>query len=432
LVYVNKTFLPLDLTVDGGKISGLYTPGSLDALESRECLDAKGLWVLPGFIDPHVHFALGVGATKSVDDFVSGSRSAVWGGVTSYIDFLDPVSQAQDMEAAFQKRQTLATDSLVDYSFHSTLASPAPGNSASDFVAASLALNLSGLKVFTAYSSSNRRTQDREIYELLQACAEQGAYLLVHAENESMMDLSPSIPVARHEDSRPALSEISQILTLAESCRQTKGKLSIVHTTCGTSLKRLRKHYADILNSKLFIESCPHYFDFDTSVYAKPEAGLYTMTPPLRQKAEMESLREEFASIASIGTDHCAYMKAQKQAEFTSKLPMGIGSIEFSFSALFSRFGADALPLFTENPAKIHGLWPRKGNLLPGADADIVLFDPKKQWQVQELHGTCDYSVYEGKTLSGQVQSTLSRGRILLKDRTWQGPEKGGGLFLKR
>ncbi len=411
------------LGVKAGKIAGWSAhPGP-----AGQVIDARGLLVLPGLIDPHVHFALGVGPTMTADGFSGGSRAAAFGGVTTFIDFLDPVRSADEMETAFAARCELARASCVDYSFHTTLAQPS--DPAALLVAKAKALGLPSLKVFTAYSSTKRRTDDRSIKELLTAGAQVGTTVLVHAENESLMDLSPGTPVSRHEDSRPALCEVTAVLTLAELVRSTGGRLYVVHTNVGTTVERLKTLHPDLLGRTLFLETCPHYLLWDSRRYARSDGFRWTMTPPLRLPQEQKKLASAFEVFHTLGTDHCAYNRAQKDKPSADLIPMGIGGVEFLLPSMWKSFGERCLPKLTEQTARIHGLWPRKGTLSPGSDADIVLFDPKPRWTVEVHHGDADESAWVGETVQGRVVSTLVGGQFVVRDGQFLG---GNGKFLKR
>lgn len=429
------------LSIDGGRVwTGTgWTRGSVgikdgrvDSLTARplpaaRSVDARGLLVLPGLIDSHVHFGLGVGASMTADGFAGGSRAAAFGGVTTVIDFLDPVRTAPALEAAWTQRSALARESCVDFGFHATLARPQDGATA--FVKAAKALGCPSLKVFTTYSNTDRRTSDRAIGELLAAGARAGTTVLVHAENESLMDLSPGTPVALHEESRPAVCEVSQVLTLAELVRQTGGRLYVVHTNVGTTVERLKVVHPDLLGQTLFLETCPHYLLWDKTKYQRPDGGRYTMTPPLRSPGERRLLAANFDQFHVLGTDHCAYDAAQKDQGTTDGLPMGIGGVEFLLTSLWGTFGEACLPKLTSQPAQIHGLWPRKGNLLPGADADVVLFDPKPRATVDGHHGDADHTAWQGQPIAGRVVSTLLRGQFLVENGEFRG---GQGRFVPR
>ncbi len=422
-IYLDGEWVEGNLYIKDGRIAAI----SSSYLEAAEEYDAKGQCVLPGFIDPHVHFALRVGKYTSVDDFNSGSISAAFGGITTFIDFLDPVYRAEELEKAFEKRRLLSRDSVIDYSFHATLSRPE--DSPEKMVEKMKELKLPSAKFFTAYSSSNRNTTDKYLDGMLKISRETSTLLLVHSENEDLLTEGEGIRVRDHENMRPAISEISEVIKLAEMTRYNEGLMYIVHVSCGTTVKRLKEGYGDILNKSLFVESCPHYFTFNSAAYDTEDGGLLTMTPPLRSEKERRLLISHIDSVHTIGTDHCPFNSGDKKAEYTSGLPMGIGGVEHSFSIMYSLFGDKVIDKFTKNVAEVHGLYPRKGSLLPGSDADVVIFDSQCEWKVREHNSKCDYVAYEGINLKGKVRTTISRGRFIVRDGRFMG---GIGEYLVR
>lgn len=422
-IYLDGQWIEGNLYIKDGQIkaiSGAY-------LESAEEYDAKGNCVLPGFIDPHVHFALNVGKYTSADDFHSGSISAAFGGITTYIDFLDPIYRSDDIEKAFEKRRLLSKNSVIDYGFHATLSNPE--DEPSKMIDKMKHLGIPSAKFFTAYSSSNRNTSDKYLDRMMKISKETSVLMLVHAENEGILTEGKYIKVRDHENARPVVSEISEVIKLAEMAKYNEGQLYIVHVSCGTTVTRLKEIYGNILNKALFIESCPHYFTFNSCVYEGDNGGLLTMTPPLRSEKERKALISNIESVYTIGTDHCPFDSKYKMGEFTADIPMGIGGIEHSFSIMYSLFGDGIIDKFTKNVAKVHGLYPRKGTLLPGSDADVVIFDSQREWQVNEHNSKCDYVTYKGITLKGKVRTTISRGRFIVKDEKLQG---GMGEYINR
>lgn len=422
-VWTGSGWVRGSLGIRAGKISGL----TAQPLPAAETVDARGLAVLPGLIDSHVHFSLGVGSSMTDDGFAGGSRAAAFGGVTTVLDFLDPVRTAGELPSAWEARSRLAAESCIDVGFHATLARPE--GPAADFARTARELGCPSLKVFTAYSSTDRRTSDRAIEALLQAGTRWGTTVLVHAENESLMDLSPGTPVSLHEESRPALCETTAVLTLAELVRQTGGRLYVVHVNAGTTLDRLKAGYPGLLGRNLLLETCPHYLRWDKGRYTGPQGGRYTMTPPLRSAAERQRLASHFDDFQTLGTDHCAYHAVRKDRPTTDQIPMGIGGVEFLLPSLWGTWGDRCLPKLTEGPARIHGLWPRKGNLHPGADADVVLFDPKARWKAVGHHGDADHTAWEGEPMAGRVRATLSAGRFVVREGDFLG---GQGQILRR
>ncbi len=427
-VYRSGDFFRENVYIKGGKIAAVTS----EVLEAREVYSADGLWVLPGFIDPHVHFSLRVGKWTSVDDFFSGSVSAAFGGITTFIDFIDPVKSVAEMEEAFKRRLEEAKSSVVDYAFHATIASPtdAPG----DIASKAKELGMASIKLFTTYSSSNRRTYDDYIEELLRLSSEMEFVVVVHAENDEIIKKmeGKNVPPKDHSRARPTIAELSEVLKLAAMAKYHKGQLYIVHISSGITAKEIWERYGDILGLHLITESCPHYFWLDESVYSREDGKLFLMTPPLRSLDEVETLRDYFDAIVTIGTDHCSFMRKEKmEGNFTHGIPQGIGGVEFSFSLMYTLFGPGVIDKFTKNVAKVYGLYPKKGVIEVGSDADLVVFDPDERWFVQSHHSRSDYDVYEGLELHGRVITTLSKGRFVVKNGEFVG-EKGWGSFLER
>ena len=422
-IYIEGHWYEGNLYIKDDKISTI----SHAQLAAKEEYDAKGRDVLPGFIDPHVHFQLDCGKHTSVDDFYNGSRAAAFGGITTYIDFLDPVKNNVALNKAFIERRALAMGSVIDYAFHATIAGldEQPIN----FVNGAKALGIPTIKLFTTYSSSNRRTKDRTIDRLLRITKETGTLLLAHCENDGMVLEGEKIHVLQHESSRPAIAEISEVIKLAEMTKYRDGRMYIVHTNCGTTIERLKENYRSILNKDFIIESCPHYFIFSSSKYLQRNGYLFTMTPPLRSDREVKKLNEQIDNVFTIGTDHCPFNSSDKNSEFVDEIPMGIGGVEYSFPLMYSKFGEKVIDKFTKNPAIIHGLYPQKGTLLPGTDADIAIFDHNDHNIIKENHSNVDYNIYKDMEITGKVCSTIAKGKFVVKDGVFIG---GKGEYLDR
>lgn len=377
--------------------------------------------VLPGFIDAHVHFNLGVGENVSIDDFFEGSKKAAMGGITTFIDFLDPINNVSQLDEAFNKRYELAKKSVVDYGFHVTLGNP--DGDVKELLNKSSLLGMPTIKLFTTYSSTNRQTKDYYIDELLKYSKKTKTRVLVHAENNDMIR-EKNILVKDHEKARPALSEITEVLKLTEMARYREGLLYIVHTNCGTTLERLKDIYSDELHSTVILESAPHYFKFNSSLYEKEDGYLYTMTPPLRSEEERLKMINNIDAIDVIGTDHCPFSKRLKNKKYTSEIPMGIDGVKYSFLNMFTLFGESIISKFTVEPSKIHGLYPKKGTIMPGSDGDIVVFDPNKTTKIAD-----DNSVYHNEILKGEISATISKGKIVVSEGEFLG---GQGEYLPR
>ncbi len=424
--------------VKNGKISAV----SSEMLDAAEFYDAHGLYVLPGLIDPHVHFALKLGKYVSADDFESGSIGAAFGGVTTYIDFLDPVTNREDLKKAFDRRMELARDSHVNFSFHTTIAHPT--FSAEQLCEDSLELGINSIKSFTTYSSSNRMTGDGFVLELLKTTSKYGVVATFHAENDdmilraTMLDSKSSATHLPIYHSYEAEAEaVSRIATLA---RLSGGQAYIVHNSSGRSVKLLKENG---IPGNLRLETCPQYFVLNDEVYSDEEsAALHALVPPLRSEEDMNLMRVLFREgvFNTVGTDHCPFKGNEKLENVKNydRMPNGIGSVELSFSIfheLFVKKGdmslKDLVKIQSFNVAEIFGL-TSKGRIAPGYDADISIFDPKKKWKVsvESLHTKSDYTPYEGMELEGKFVSVLVNGNFVIKDGVLF--EAVHGEFVKR
>ncbi|MGH4139002.1 dihydroorotase [Clostridium sp.] len=422
-IYIEGQWYEGNLYIKDDKISTI----SRVALEAKEEYDAKGRDVLPGFIDPHVHFDLDCGKNTSVDDFYNGSKTAAFGGITTYIDFLDPVKNNEALKKAYTLRRSLAEDSVIDYAFHATIAGL--DEEPVSFMNEAKTLGIPTIKLFTTYSSSGRRTNDRTIDKLLRNTKETGTLLLAHSENDGIILEGEKIHVMQHESARPAIAEISEVIKLAEMTKYRDGRMYIVHTNCGTTVERLKENYKSILNKDFILESCPHYFIFSSAKYLQRNGYLYTMTPPLRSDREVKKLNNQIDNIFTIGTDHCPFNSTEKNREFVDEIPMGVGGVEYSFPLMYAKFGEKIIDKFTKNPAIIHGLYPSKGTLLPGTDADIVVFDQNAHYIIKDNHSNVDYNMYSDMEVTGKVCSTIAKGKFVVKDGVFMG---GQGEYLSR
>ncbi|MHA1446971.1 MAG: dihydroorotase, partial [Candidatus Heimdallarchaeaceae archaeon] len=232
--------------------------------------------------------------------------------------------------------------------------------------------------------------------------------------------------VESYESSRPAASEIEEIEKIAGMVAELKGKLYIVHVTCGSSIELLNDKYKELLGNNIFIESCPQYFHLTKDMYDNDNGNLFLLAPPLRSSKEQEKLKENISVIDTIGTDHCPFTKEEKMRyKEASKIPKGLGSLEFSFSLMYHLFGDEIIDKFTLNPAKIHKLFPKKGIIQVGSDADFVIFDPVKVLFIDSDHSKSDYTPYNSMITTGIVESTILRGEFLVKNRKLVGSMKG-------
>jgi dihydropyrimidinase len=418
-VYIDGEFFEENIYIKNGRIDTI----TMSNLPCKVEYDAKGKLILPGFIDPHVHFHLTVGANTSKDDFTTGSIQGALGGVTTYIDFLDPIKATREFEKAFQERMKLAKYSVTDYGFHTTIANPTDEPSA--IMQIGRKSGICSVKLFTTYAETDRRTFDNYIDELLKYSKELASRIVIHAENDNMINHATNILIEDHEDARPAISERTEILKLAEVAKERDGLLYLVHVSAGSSVEALTKYYSKQLKDKnIILESCPHYFLLNRDYYKREDGYLYTMTPPLREEKERLLQRKHIEDFTVIATDHCPFEAQVKNRQYTSQIPMGVGGIRYSFANMFTEFGTSIISKFTDGPAKAYGLYPQKGTLIPGADADIVIYDDSVTRVISDKD-----SIYHNRELKGQVEQVYLRGELIVERGEFLG---GKGKYVSR
>lgn len=410
LIYLKGKWVKTNLSIFDEKI--VYIGDEIKP--AKEVIDLSSLKVIPGLIDPHVHFELNCGRLSSCDDFYYGSRCAAFGGVTTIVDFLDPTSNAKELEESYYARLKLAEKSLVNYHMHACIKNP--NGDLEEYVQTVKRLGMKTIKLFTTYSDTGRRTYDKDIIKLLELSKKYDVLVLAHIENDSLIDLRDSYTYKDLSVSRPSLSETSEALKLASFAKQTGGNLYMVHCSSGETLKALKENFGDILGKNLFIESCPQYFIFNDSVLYEENGRLFTFAPPLRSERERQLLVANFDDVITLGTDHCAFMKKDKIYPTLKGFPLGVGGIEHSFSLMYKRFGDKVIDKMSKNVAILED-FPLIGELKVGNYADIAVFKEINDFFIHENHGKCDYSIYDGVIASGEFVHTLVHGRFVLKNR---------------
>lgn len=410
LVYHKGKFERVNLAILGEKISYI----GKDEVSAKEVVDVSNLKVLPGLIDPHVHFDLNCGRINSVDDFYYGSKCAIYGGVTTVVDFLEPTRNAEELEKSFYERLEQAKDCLVDYHFHACIKEP--NGSLEEYVKTVVKLGMRTIKLFTTYSDTYRRTYDKDIIELLKLSKKYNVLITAHIENDDLIDLRDKYTYKDLCLSRPSFAETSEALKLAKYVRETGGNFYMVHCSSGQTLKALKEQFSDILNKNFYVESCPQYFIFNNSVLNEENGKLFTFAPPLRSERERQLLVANYKDVISIGTDHCSFMKKEKDFPTLKGFPLGVGGVEHAFTLMYRRFGDEIIDKMSINTAKIQD-FPTKGELKVGMDADVSIFKDDDSMVINSNHGKCDYSIYEGLVSAGEFVHVLRRGVFVLKDR---------------
>jgi dihydropyrimidinase len=415
-------------------------------LKGAREIDATGLYVIPGAVDGHVHLQMPFADTETADNFEQGTIAAAYGGVTSVIDFVEP-DKGQDLVEALDQRRELADGQVViDYGLHMTLLDPDPLILAQ--VPVAYAAGCATFKLYTAYPGLY--LADDELYRALIAVAEAGGLAVVHAENYPVITevwkrfmAEGKVEAKWHPHSRPAVTEAEAVNRVLSIAHLAGAPTLIFHISCGEAAREVA--YAKERGWAAFGETCPQYLTLPDDIYERQHmpGTWFICQPPIRGTAQAAALWQALAqgSIDIISTDHCPFsaeVKKRGEQNFTLT-PGGVASLETRL-ALVHTFGVRA-GYFTLNrwveacctlPADLHGL-TRKGHLLPGYDADIVLFDPNKNltYRAETLHSNISYTQYDGITATGIPVTTISRGQVVVENGQFVG-QRGRGRYVKR
>jgi dihydropyrimidinase len=412
---------------------------------NQQVIDATGKLVLPGVVDPHTHFALDTGTARTADDFASGSASAAAGGVTTYLDFALQRPGQTFQQALKARLAEIDGKSVVDYGIHLNI-THLPDGWEGD-LAALVTEGVTSAKVYTTYKDQPFYVNDWTWYRLMERSGKAGFLVQVHAENDDILEgkkqellQAGQTSLAYYAVARPPVAEAEAVARGLTFSRATGSPVYFVHLSNPLSVDLVKE--ARERGTIGMAETCPHFLVLDDSVYRGPDAARYVMTPPLRDAAMQAGLwgRVGDGHVHSVGSDHCGFTLAQRSgvADFT-KISPGIPGVETSLLLLYT-FGVrrkritilDLVRLLSTNPAKIFGLWPRKGDLARGFDADIVVFDPvpERVLSAAELHSQAGYSPYEGLPVVGKVSTTICRGEVVYQDGTVVG-KPGFGEFQR-
>jgi len=413
--------------------------------QGEEVLDATGMLVLPGVVDPHTHFALDTGTARTVDDFLSGSLAAAAGGVTSYLDFATQRPGQTFRQAVDARLAQVEGHSYVDYGIHLNITALPEGWQGE--LEELVALAVTSAKIYTTYRDSVFYVDDWTWYRLMERSGRLGVLVQVHAENDAIVEgqkqdllRAGRTSFAYHALARPAAAEAEAVSRGVLFSRVTGSPVYFVHLSTPLSLDLVAE--ARERGVHAIAETCPHFLVLDDSLYQGKDARRYLMTPPLRDRQMQAQLWDRLKRrlVHTVGSDHCGFALSQREGiDDFSKVSPGIPGVETSLLLMYS-FGVrqhridlqGMVRLLSANPAKAFGLWPRKGDLAPGFDADVVIVDPgpERMLSAQELHSRAGFSPYEGLVLMGRVKATLSRGEVIYQDGRLVGaPERG--RFLK-
>jgi len=444
--------LDADVLVAGEKIAAVFardvTPSAEAAPAADQVIDATGKYVLPGGIDVHTHMELPFGGTVSADTFETGTRAAAWGGTTTIIDFAVQ-AKGTSLLATLDKWHAKADGTCsIDYGFHMIVSDV--NDATLKEMDACIAAGVNSFKLFMAYPGVFYST-DGEILLAMQKAASSGATVMMHAENGIAIDqlIAQALAAGRTEPVNHGLTRPPELEGEATSRAITLAKVAgcplyIVHLSAAQALEAVAE--ARDIGQNVFAETCPQYLYLSLDDLARPdfEGAKFVCSPPLRPREHQDSLWRGLRTndLSVVSTDHCPFcFKDQKElgrGDFT-KIPNGFGSVEHRMDLLHAGVAAGqlTLPRWVEvastTPARMFGLYPRKGVIAAGSDADIVIYDPhvRQTLSAATHHMNVDYSAYEGIEVTGQVVTTLSRGRVVIGDGTYQG-SPGHGTFLER
>ncbi|MFJ6676720.1 dihydropyrimidinase [Actinosynnema sp. NPDC091369] len=435
-----------DVLVDGEKIVALLAPGF--PVQADAAIDATGKYVIPGGIDAHTHMEMPFGGTFSADTFETGTIAAAWGGTTTIIDFAVQPKGSSLLSTLDKWHAKADGRCAVDYGFH-MIVSDVTDTSLKEMESC-IDAGVNTFKMFMAYPGVFYAT-DGEILRAMQKARETGATIMMHAENGIAIDQLVAQALAQgrtdpveHGLTRPAELEgeaTSRAITLA---KVTGSPLYIVHLSAAQALDAVTK--ARDTGQNVFAETCPQYLYLSLEDLAKPdfEGSKYVASPPLRPKEHQSELWRGLRTndLSVVSTDHCPFcFKDQKElgrGDF-SKIPNGMPGVEHRMDLLHQGVvkGEITLERWVEicstTPARMFGLHPRKGVIAPGADADVVVYDPEARQVISAAthHMNVDYSAYEGMEITGKVDTVLSRGRVVVDAGGFHGAA-GHGKFLAR
>ena len=434
-----------DILIEKGKISAI----GIDLIPSEETtiINAKGKLIFPGGIDPHVHMCLPTPAGPSSDDFLSGSKAALFGGTTTLLDFVTP-RKKESLTEALEKRKNEAKNALTNYSFH---VSPVEWHENTEQeIRDCINAGITSFKVYLAYKKTVG-LNDSDFIKVLQVVGKNGGMVTVHCELGDEIDAlrdkfvnEHHIEPEYHALSRPAVYEADAVKKAINMAQEANCPLYIVHVSAKESLKHIEK--AQKNGQKVYAETCPQYLLLDDSKYKGnfSQTGPYVISPPLRKKEDNESLWKAIAggTIKTVGTDHCPFNLKQKEAGINDfrKIPNGAGGIEHRLALLFT-YGVlenkislnQMVDVFSSQPAKLFGLYPYKGEIAIGSDADIVIWNPdyKKTISSKTHHQNCDSDIFEGINTKGNAEYVIVNGEIIIKNGEMTSI-KHPGKFLKR
>ncbi len=432
-----------DIAIKGNKIVKIAP--DIQATKDDTVIDASNCYVFPGFIDAHTHFAMTNALATTADDFSSGTKAAILGGTTTVINFATPPASGSLIEGFNQALDKARDVSSCNYRFHMEITQF--GENLESEIKMMKALGVSSYKVYLAYAF---RLNDGDIYRTLAAVKQVGGVLGAHCENGQLIDVlvakyrnKGQLSPASHPLCHPAEIEAEAINRLAYIGKMVDYPVHVVHLSSQLGLAEIRA--ARKAGSEITVETCPQYLLLDDSCYHLPgfESAKYMFSPPARSLTDQQALREAIINgeIQTIATDHCSYnyqgQKTLGRNDFT-KVPNGIPGVEQRLPLMYTLFDQTAglgpvelVRLLSENPAKLYHLYPQKGRLAVGSDADIVVYQKNGEFQItaENQAENVDYTPYEGFRVKGRVKEVVLNGVQVVKN--GQLILENGGIYAK-
>ncbi|NPC55970.1 dihydropyrimidinase [Caenimonas soli] len=444
-----------DILIENGQIAAIGK--QLAVGPAVRIVDADGLLVLPGGVDCHTHLENTFGESTTCDDFESGTRAAAFGGTTTIIDFAFQDKDTSPLDAIVRAQAKAQAGANIDYGFH-VIVTQVDAKVLGDMRHAIRHEGVSSFKMFMAYPGTVM-VDDAAIFQAMRMVGEHGGMIALHAENGTVIDLLIREALAQgntspkyHALTRPSILEGEATHRGIKLAELAQAPVYFVHLSAKEALAHVIE--ARDAGIPVFAETCPHYLFFDESLYDSDDFSLakYVMSPPLRSKEAQDALWTALKTddLQLVSTDHCPFcmkeghrgrvrQKMHGKDDF-SKIPNGAPGIETRMTVIYDggvRTGRISLNRFVEliatAPAKLFGLFPRKGTVAVGGDADLVLFDPNatQVLSARTHHSHCDYTLFEGHQVHGAVRKVFSRGDLLVDGERWLG-RPGRGQFLRR
>jgi len=443
-VVFGEEVLTQDILIEGEKIVAV---GDLPGIQAQKEYNAEGLLVLPGAIDTHVHFNDEFMNTKSVHDYETGTIAAAFGGVTSVVDFSNQIPKKPLLHTLEKKKQEAEGKALVDWGVHPVITDARP--EILDEIPLLVEKGAPTIKCYMVYREEGLMIEEEDLKRIMKNLKTAKGMLLVHAEDNHIIEKNISSMIKKgltepiyHARSRPPEAENKAIKKIVRLAEHTQAKVFIVHMSTAKGVQLVRK--AREKGTDIKAETCIHYLYFTESQLEQEDGIKWICSPPLRsffhQKKLWEGLRH--GDISLVTTDDAAFSWDAKLigAQRFDKCPNGIPGIEVRLPLMYSegvqkgRISLNQMvELISTNPAELFGMAPRKGTLAPGADADIVFFDPEKKWTMglHNLHMNTDWSAYEDIEVTGKVEKVFSRGELIVDGEQFLG-KKGRGRYIKR